>query len=112
MHTITLAICLLLPQAKTEAEWCAELAPKYNAKVEVRLWDKTRVDLLNDTYAIEVDFAKKWAECIGQALYYSAVTGKKPACLLIAEKNSEERYVYRCQTVCAKHGIKLFVEWK
>jgi len=30
-----------------------------------------RIDCLTDQYAIEVDFASKWAEAIGQALYYS-----------------------------------------
>ncbi|MBE0498484.1 MAG: hypothetical protein IBX43_04500 [Campylobacterales bacterium] len=34
--------------------------------------DRTRVDCLLDTYAIEVDFAQKWAESIGQSLYYAS----------------------------------------
>lgn len=87
------------------------LAPKYQAAVEVRLWDDTRVDLLSDEFAIEVDWAPKWAESIGQALYYAELTGKKPAVLLLVVDDPRERkHVYRAQTVCARHGIKLFVE--
>jgi len=87
------------------------LAPKYAAKREVVLWDSSRVDLLNDEYAIEVDWAKKWAEAVGQSLYYAAVTGKKPGIiLLVKDRRKEAAYIYRCQTVCVKHGIKLWVE--
>jgi hypothetical protein len=50
---------------------------------EVRTADGARVDIVTDTYAVEVDFAKKWAESLGQCLLYSACTGKKPAVLLI-----------------------------
>ena len=35
-------------------------------KVEVVMKDGTRCDILTATHAIEVDFAKKWAEAIGQ----------------------------------------------
>ena len=100
---------LLVPQRLSEAEHAVLLAPKYNAKIEVVLWDKTRADLMNSTYAIEIDFGKKWAEAIGQSLYYSILTGKKPAIILLIGKD-ESRFAYRCQTVCAKIGIKLFVE--
>ncbi len=94
-----------------EIEECQRIAPKYNAKLEVLLWDKTRVDLLNDEYAIEVDWAYKWAEGIGQALYYAQVTGKKPGViLLIKDMQKEMKYVYRLQTVAAKYNIKVWLE--
>lgn len=63
--------------------------------VEYQLPDRTRVDCLTEEYAIEFDWAKKWAESIGQALYYSKMTGKKPAVAIII-KNPEERiYINR-----------------
>lgn len=90
---------------------CRRLASKYEAELEVRLWDGTRVDMLTPTHAIEVDWAHKWAEAVGQSLYYSELTGKPPGVLLLVrDMNTEERYVYRCQTLCAKLGIKLYVE--
>ena len=87
------------------------IAPKYNAEVEVRLWDLTRVDMLTKEYAIEVDWAPKWAEGIGQALYYAQVTGKKPGViLLIKDIKKEARFVYRLQIVAAKYDIKVWLE--
>ncbi len=87
------------------------IAPKYNAEVEVRLWDSTRVDMLTEEYAIEVDWAPKYAEAIGQSLYYSIVTGKKPGIiLLIKDIKKESRFVYRLQTVAAKYDIKVWLE--
>ena len=66
---------------------------------EYQLPDRTRVDCLTDEYAIEFDYAKKWAESIGQSLYYSKMTGKKPAVAIII-KNPEERiYMDRIKKV-------------
>ena len=94
-----------------EVEECKRLAPKYGAETEVVQWDSSRVDLLNDEYAVEVDWAPKWAEAVGQSLYYSILTEKKPAIiLLIKDKKAEMKHIYRCQTVCAKHNIKLILE--
>lgn len=87
------------------------LAPDYEAQVEVPLWDGTRVDLVNDEYAIEVDWAPKWAEGIGQALYYAQLTGKKPAVLLLVrDMAAEKQFVYRAQTVGARYNIRIYVE--
>ena len=64
-------------------------------QVEYMLPDKTRIDCLTSEYAIEFDYAKKWAESIGQALYYSKMTDKKPAVAIIIKKNSDKIYVRR-----------------
>jgi len=106
-------LLLLAALSFTEAEHAKKIVedPKgsaFHGVLEFRLWDKTRVDILTLEYAYEVDWAPKWAEGIGQALYYGIVTGKKPGLILLTKKG-EERYVYRAQTVCAKHGIKLVV---
>lgn len=66
-----------------------------NGKIEYLLSDKTRVDCLTDEYAIEFDWAKKWAEGIGQSLYYSKMTGKKPAVALIIKSPEEQKYADR-----------------
>ena len=100
------------PVRRDEVFFCKQLAPKYNAELEVKMWDKSRVDLLNDTHSIEADWAKKWCEGVGQCLYYSIQTGKKPGLLLLCQKNNgDEKYIYRAQAVCAKHNIDLFIEW-
>ena len=96
---------------KNELYWCKVLAPKYNAKMEVRQWDGVRVDLLNDEYAIEVDWEKKYAEGFGQAMLYGIMTDRKPAVLLLCEKGGNPRYIYRAQTISAAYGIKLYIEY-
>jgi len=111
LFVTTLGVCFCVATIAGEVEEVGRLAPKYSAETEVRQWDGTRVDMVTDEYAIEVDWPRKWAEAIGQSLYYAEVTGKKPGIiLLVKDMDSERRYVYRCQTVCAKHSIKLFVE--
>jgi hypothetical protein len=44
--------------------------------------DGTRCDIVTETHAIEVDFADKWAEAIGQCLNYSFQLNKKAGILL------------------------------
>ena len=67
--------------------------------VEYKLLDKTRVDCLTDEYAIEFDWAKKWAESVGQSLYYAKKTGKKPAVAIIMKSPTDERYIKRIEEV-------------
>ncbi len=90
-------------EAYYQNEWCT---PDFGRK-EVILWDMTRVDCLTKDYAIEFDFAKKWAESIGQALYYSKLTGKAPAIVLILTSPTDYRYVKRIERL--DNEIKLFL---
>jgi len=84
MKRLILIFCIILmstpAQAKRlhyekwyQSEWCKA----HNGQVEVVLPDRTRCDCLTNTHAIEFDFGNKWAEAIGQALYYSIQTEKK-----------------------------------
>ena len=74
---------------------------------EVILWDMTRVDCLTKDYAVEFDFAKKWAEAIGQSLYYAKLTGKKPAIVLIMESPTDYKYLKRIERI--ENDIKVFL---
>ena len=84
-------------------QWCTS---DFGRK-EAVLWDMTRVDCLAKDYAIEFDFAKKWAESIGQSLYYSKLTGKKPAVVLILTSLYDYKYVKRVERL--DNGIKIFL---
>jgi len=77
-----------------EADYQRVWARANGGEVEVRLDDGTRVDILTDTHAIEVDYAAKWAEAIGQCLYYAARTGRTPAILLIADTANDKWLAY------------------
>lgn len=74
---------------------------------ETEFWlpDGTRVDCLlagtidEPGYAIEFDFADKWAESIGQSLFYARMTDKQPGIVLILEDpTADMRYVTRLKT--------------
>ena len=59
---------------------------------------KARVDCVTATHAVEFDFAKKWAEAIGQSLYYASQTGKRAGIVLISRRNGKDtRYWLRLQ---------------
>lgn len=74
--------------------------------VEYELPDHTRVDCLTEDYAIEFDYAKKWAESIGQSMYYARMTGKKPAVAIIIKSPKERIYINRIKKVDL--GIRVF----
>ena len=84
--------------------WCE----RHGGELEHRLQDKTRVDCLTKEYAVEVEYAPKWAESIGQALYYAQSTGRKPAVLLIVRDKDDERFLKRLRTVAKEQGIKVW----
>ena len=71
--------------------WCDE----QNGRAEVLMADKTRCDCITATHAIEVDFAQKWVEAIGQSLHYARLTGKEAGVLLILKDSSETKYASR-----------------
>lgn len=84
--------------------WCA----KHKGVTEYRLSDKTRVDCLTDSLAVEVDFAPKWHECIGQALYYGRMTKRQPACVLIMENPEKDlKHLRRLRYAAYKKGVNI-----
>ena len=87
-----------------QAKWCQESG----GVAEYVLPDRSRVDCLTATHAIEVDFANKWAESCGQALYYSIQTGCKPGIVLILEKQSDKSHLKRLMELADKYGITVW----
>lgn len=66
--------------------------------VEFRLPDRTRVDCLTKQYAAEFDFAHKWYEAVGQALWYAKSTRRRAKVVLIAGQG-DERFVRRARAM-------------
>lgn len=85
------------------------LCDELGGEMEYVLKDRTRVDCLTDEYAIEVDFAKKWAEGVGQSLYYAHMTGKKPAVGFIMNTDKDQRYFKRLDALAKEYEIKIFI---
>ena len=84
--------------------WCGQKG----GVTEYKLPDKTRVDCLTDKYAVEFDFAPKWAECTGQAIYYGKQTNRTPACVLILENEKDVRYLKRLQSTVNGIDFKIW----
>jgi hypothetical protein len=95
----------LHPEREYQSQWCRN----HDGVMEYGLDDGTRVDCLTDKYAVEFDFASKWAESVGQALYYGQQTGKKPGVVLILEKESDERYMTRLKSLSSVYGFHIWI---
>lgn len=95
-----------LPERYYQSQWSI----KHGGITEYRLDDNSRVDILTDDYAIEVDFCShKIYEAVGQSLYYAYKTHKQPAILLIIEndKPSTIAALKRAKYLCERLRIKL-----
>lgn len=80
---------------------------------EVRLDDGTRVDLLFPNQACEIDWANKWAEGVGQSIYYGLKTRRAPLVLLLVKKDGWEKYrdrVVYCGVECWVYDTRT-AEW-
>lgn len=85
--------------------WC----DAHCGTTEVILSDRARVDCVTATHAIEFDFAPKWAESIGQSLYYGYALNKKPGIVLIIENaDKDQKYINRVKAVAEIYGITLW----
>jgi hypothetical protein len=105
------ALVLASPQPaaeKPETEWIKLLSKELGGEAEHRTPDGSRVDILTDKVAWEVEWARKWQEAIGQAHFYALATNRRPGIvLLLTGDKSEKVYYLRCLAVCAKTGITL-----
>ncbi len=92
------------PRFGTERYWqdviYEELSKKdgwESLEKEFRLDDGTRVDLLFPHQACEIDWADKWAEGVGQSVYYGLKTRRAPLVILLVKKDGWEKYRDRVQ---------------
>ena len=90
-----------------EAHYQEIAAKKYSGQTEVVLPDGTRCDIVTETHAIEVDFADKWAEAIGQSLNYSFQLNKKAGILLILESSKDEKHLIRVQGIIEHYKLPI-----
>jgi len=100
-------LCASTAHAQSERyyqdKWCAE----HGGQVEFVLPDRTRVDCLTETHAIEFDFARKWAESIGQSLYYATRTGKDAGIVLILRLEGDLRHLDRLTATIIDHALPI-----
>lgn len=66
-----------LNEAHFQQRFCAGM------RLEVSLGPQRRADCITPTHAIEVDWADKWKQGIGQSMAYAAKTGLLPGVILV-----------------------------
>jgi hypothetical protein len=90
-----------------ESDYRDFICSKLDGEIEHVLDDGSRVDCLTEANAIEVDWAKKWSEAIGQALYYSSKTGKQAGIVLIISDPRERRHLEKIKQVAISKNLDI-----
>ena len=96
---LTLCSTLSAERLNSESYYQKIAAAKYSGETEVTMPDGTRCDIVTETHAIEVDFADKWGEAIGQSLNYAFQSNKRAGILLILEKKTDEKHLIRVNSI-------------
>lgn len=91
------------PEKWYQQQWCTES----RGTLEVVLPDRTRADCITSTHAVEVEFGKKWAESIGQSLYYSLQTEKRAGIVLIVNNTKDLKYWYRLNSIIMQFKLPI-----
>lgn len=95
----------LFKERDYQKPWCE----RQGGILEYVLDDGARIDCLLPDYAVEFDFSNKWAESIGQALYYAIKTNRQAGVVLIMENpKKDKRHLMRLKTVADKYNIKIW----
>ena len=72
--------------------------------------DRSRIDVLTDEHAVELDWLHKWHEGVGQALHYAELSGKEPVVAIgIKEKDYDREKLKLAKRVANKNGICVWV---
>ncbi len=83
--------------------WCEGVG----GEIEHRLPDGRRIDCLTKTHAIEIEFARKWPEAIGQSLAYSMMAQKEAGIVLLLNNKQEILYWERLNSVVQHYNLPI-----
>ena len=97
--------------ASAEPEtWYAEKAQQtHGGEIEVRIFDGSRVDLLTNTHAFEIEKSHKWREAIGKSLHHALLTGRKAGIILAMEKKTAPQHLKSLEAVIAAYELPIDV---
>ena len=83
-----IALCYeKLPESYYRDRFCEN----NGGRTEVVMPDRTRADCVTDTHAVEVEFAPKWLEAVGQSLNYASHGGKRAAILILCRRPTDKK---------------------
>jgi REP element-mobilizing transposase RayT len=92
-------------QAQNEAYYIKQINEiKFGGQTEVSV-PNGRADIVNEEYAIEVEWANNWKHSIGQALWYGLQTNKNPGIVLLMKDIGDRKYGIMLQSAIDYAGI-------
>jgi len=106
---ILIFVALLKEAQALERDYQIEWCDLFNGEMEFVLPDRARVDCVLPEYAIEFDFGKKWAESIGQSIFYASQLNKRPGIVLIMRSEKDCKYLNRLRETVAFGGLGITV---
>ena len=71
--------------------------------------DGTSFDILTETHAIEVDFASKWGEAIGQSLNFGFQFNRKAGIILNLETPLDRKHLVRVNSIVRHYDLTINV---
>ena len=78
-------------------------------ELEVPLEDGTRVDLLTDTHAYEIEHAHNWKEAIGQALHYAHMTSRSAGIILVMHSDKAQDHLEQLKAIVEAYSLPIEV---
>jgi len=97
-------ITLSLNGQHYEADYIELINKEMGGHTEVSV-TSGRVDILTADYAIEVEFANKWKQAIGQSLWYGLQTNKTPGIVLVKKATDQNKYVLQLGSALQYGGL-------
>lgn len=92
----SLVLAFALPQQKhDELFYQRQIIERYGMEEGQQTPSGARCDLMTEDYAIEVDWAYKYAEGIGQAALYAAELKRKPLVILLLKADHNPVHLER-----------------
>ena len=109
LTSLLLLLASATASALPEKHYQDIFAAQVGGQTEVTAGDGTRCDILTDSYAIEVDFAHKWGEAIGQSLNYGFQFNRQAGIVLILEKPSDQKHLIRVNSIIQHYDLPIKV---
>ncbi len=94
---------------QNESYYQGIVAEIINGKTEQTLSDGTRCDIITKSHAIEVDWASKWYESIGQSMWYSYQTNKRAGVVLLKKNEADSKYILRMSSLILHRNLDIDV---
>lgn len=98
--------CNIALFAQSENDYTQLLAKELGGQTEVSLHHaRGYVDILTKHYAIEVEFANKWKNAIGQSLWYAQNMNRKAGIILVIKPNQKRYYIQQIYSTLQHSGL-------